>query len=132
MVQWLKHNAISGNLRKILQDFSDNQRQMVLLSGQVSWWASVTEGLPQGSILNLLFFLSYINYLLKGLSSKTKLFPNDNNNISRAFSCSRFILDSRLNFDDHFNSFLLRAPHKSFYNCRILITKDCFIPKTSQ
>ena len=73
----LEENGVSGNLRNILQDFLENWKQRVLLNGQVSSWAGITAGVPQGSILRQLFFLIYINDFSKDLSSRAKLLVHD-------------------------------------------------------
>ena len=48
-----------------------------MLDGQVSAWASVNAGVPQGSILDPLSFLIYIDDLSHNLSSNVKLFADD-------------------------------------------------------
>ena len=49
---------MSGNLRKILQDFLDNREQRAVLNGYLSW-ANATTGIHQDSILGLLLLSSY-------------------------------------------------------------------------
>ena len=60
----LKQNGISGNLLELFKSFLKNRKQRVVLNGQISSWANVSAGVPQGSILDHLFFLIYINDLL--------------------------------------------------------------------
>ena len=48
-----------------------------MLNGQVSAWASLNAGVSQGSILDPLLFLVYINDLSDNLSSNVKLFADD-------------------------------------------------------
>ena len=73
----LEQNGISCDLLHILIDFISNRKQRVVLNGQVSAWASVNAGVPQGSILGPLLFLIYINNLSDNLSSNVKLFADD-------------------------------------------------------
>ena len=54
-----------------------NRKQRVMLNGQVSAWASVNAGVPQGSILGPLLLLIYINDLSDKLSCNVKLFADD-------------------------------------------------------
>ena len=49
---------------KLLQSFVYGRHQQVLLNCQFSTWLPVPAGVPQGSILDPLFFLNYINELL--------------------------------------------------------------------
>ena len=57
--------------------FHHNGKQRVVLNGQCSSWASITAGVPQGSLLGPLLFLININGLSKNLSSNPKLFADD-------------------------------------------------------
>ena len=63
LIYKLKQNGISGKLLNIIKDFLDSRKQRVVLNGQYLSWASITAGVPQGSILGSLFFLIYITDL---------------------------------------------------------------------
>ena len=60
----LKQNGISGKLLNLIKDFLKNKKQRVA-------------GVHQGSILESLLFLMYINDLTNYLSSRAKLFADD-------------------------------------------------------
>ena len=49
----------------------------MVISGQASEWASVTSGVPQGSILGPLLFLLYVNDIGAEIHSHTRLFADD-------------------------------------------------------
>ena len=51
-----------------LISFLENRFQRVVLNGQTSLWEQVLANIPQGSILEPLFFLIYINNLSINLS----------------------------------------------------------------
>ena len=72
--------GISGQLYNLLGNFLSGRFQRVILNGQTSSWRPVLAGVPQGSILDPLLFLFYINDLPNELRSSAKLFA-DNNSI---------------------------------------------------
>ena len=57
----LKHNGILGDLLSLLIDFLRNKNERVILSGQSSHWANINADSPQGFILDLFYFLIYID-----------------------------------------------------------------------
>ena len=57
--------------------FQEIKKQRVVLNGQTSSWADVNARVPQGSILDPLLSLIYINDLVDALSSNSKLFADD-------------------------------------------------------
>ena len=73
----LEQNGISRDLLSIRIYFLSNRKRRVVLDGQVSAWASVNAGVPQGSILDPLSFLIYIDDLSHNLSSNVKLIADD-------------------------------------------------------
>ena len=60
-----------------MEDFLAYRYQRVVLNGQVSKWAAVNLGVPQGSIFDPLLFLIYVNDLSNELSSNPRHFAVD-------------------------------------------------------
>ena len=56
----LKSVGVSNSLLRLIECFLYNRFQRVLLNDEASEWLSFKAGLPQGSILGLLFFLSIL------------------------------------------------------------------------
>ena len=65
----LKENRMTGNLLNVITDFLYQRKRRVVLNRQHSSWTNVEAGVPQGSILESLFFQIYINDLFNGLTS---------------------------------------------------------------
>ena len=61
-----------------------------VLNGQYSSWASVKSGVPQGLILDPLFFLIFINDLSDNLVSNPKLFADDTSLFSVVQDITKF------------------------------------------
>lgn len=59
---------ISGSLLTLLESFLQNRFHKVLLNGQASDWLPAEPRVLQGSIVDTLFFLIYINDLSDNLS----------------------------------------------------------------
>ena len=73
----LKQNDISGNLSNVITDFFYQMKQRIVFNGQYSSWTNIKAGVPQGSLLETLYFLIYINNLSDDLTSNSKLFGDD-------------------------------------------------------
>ena len=73
----LRLKRISGNLLKFMEDFLAIRYHRIVLNWQVSKWAAVKAGVPQGSIYGLLLFLIYNNNLSNELSPNPRLYADD-------------------------------------------------------
>ena len=73
----LKGYGIKGKIYDRIKDFLCNRKQWVVINGKFSHWIHVTSGIPQGSVLGLILFLIFINYLPDVLNCCMKLFADD-------------------------------------------------------
>ena len=69
--------GIRGNILNWIKDFLANRTQSVILNGSNSHNITVSLGVPQGSVLEPILFLAYINDLLKQVRSRVRLFADD-------------------------------------------------------
>ena len=73
----LKSYGISEGLLNLIISYLSNRKQRVVLNGKCSKWSLIRAGVAQGSVLGPLFFLIYINDLVKNVSSDARLFADD-------------------------------------------------------
>ena len=59
----LKHNGISSSLLKFFESYLHNRKQHVVLKGSFSDYSVIQSGVPQGSVLGPLLFLTYMKDL---------------------------------------------------------------------
>ena len=67
----VEHYGIRGRTLEWISDFLHSHTQSVLVDGQQSSESCVSSGVPQGSVLGPLLFLTYINDLPNCISSST-------------------------------------------------------------
>ena len=77
LIYKLRQVAISGEALAFTNSFLNSRSQCVICNGQSSNQLPIKAGVPQESILGLLFFFVYINDLLEKISSTVKLFADD-------------------------------------------------------
>ena len=73
----LHHYGIHDNLIRWIRVFLTERLQRVVVDGESSEWVPVTSGVPQGTVLGPLLFISFINDIVDGISSKIRLFADD-------------------------------------------------------
>ena len=73
----LERRGVSGNLLSLIKNFLTERNQRAILNGKSSSWRDISAGVPQDSILGLLFFPVYMNDLTKNFKCNVKLFADD-------------------------------------------------------
>ena len=73
----LDHLGIRGSTRDWIEGFLTDRQQNVVIDGQSSSSSTVISGVPQGTVLGPLLFLTYINDLPTHVTSNVRLFADD-------------------------------------------------------
>ena len=69
----LRHYGINGNIHNWIQSWLTTRCQCVVLDGESSFAVSVLSGVPQGTLM----FLLYINDIVHDIHSPLQLFTDD-------------------------------------------------------
>ena len=77
LLKKLDASGVRGNIHKWLTTYSTNRTQRVIVDGRSSGEDPVLSGIPQGTVLGPLMFLTYINDITLDLTSQIKLFADD-------------------------------------------------------
>jgi hypothetical protein len=77
LLRKLHHYGVRGPLLSWTDHFLTQRSQRVVIDGQSSEWVPVTSGVPQGTVLGPLLFLTFINDIPTGITSKLRLFADD-------------------------------------------------------
>ena len=70
-------HGIDGNLLKWIESFLTGRKQRVNVNGEMSSWADVHSGIPQGSVLGPILFIIFINDLPDVVECYVKIFADD-------------------------------------------------------
>ena len=73
----LQMHGVQGKTLSWIQSFLVGRTQSVVLEGECSDEVPVSSGVPQGSVLGPILFLSYINDLPDNVQSQVRLFADD-------------------------------------------------------
>ena len=73
----LKLKAHCNDVINWIEKWLTHRKQRVIEDGEISNWKSVLSGVPQGSVLDPILFLIYINDLEDDISSKVLKFADD-------------------------------------------------------
>jgi len=69
--------GVTGKLLDWIKNFLSGRRQRVVVNGELSAWADILSGIPQGSVLGPILFVIFINDLPDVVRSTTKIFADD-------------------------------------------------------
>ena len=73
----LQAYGVSGLLLQWFRSFLTTREQRVVINGHSSDWSHVSSGVPQGSILEPLLFIVYVNNISSVVQSNVKMFADD-------------------------------------------------------
>ena len=77
LIYKLHNYGVKGKTLSWIKSFLDNRTRTVVTEGKQSRTAPVTSGIPQGSVLEPILFLAYINDLPDNITSQVRLFADD-------------------------------------------------------
>ncbi len=74
----VKQFGIDGDVHISIENWlSNKKKQRVVINGTISDWTPLTSGVPQGSVLELVLFIIYINDIDVGLKNIISNFAID-------------------------------------------------------
>jgi hypothetical protein len=73
----LKSFGIKGNLIGWFSSYLSNRKQKVVVPGATSRWNFIRAGVPQGSILDPILFLIFVNDIVANIKANIRLFADN-------------------------------------------------------
>ena len=95
----LKSYSVEVELLSLLKNYLQNREQRVVLNVQTSGWRKIHSGIPQGYVLGPLLFLIYINDLLDGIISMSKIFVDDKSLFSKVLDINKSVIELNTDFE---------------------------------
>ena len=77
LVNKVKAHGIGITIWRWIEAWLSDRSQRVVINGHASGWATVTSGVPQGSVLGPTLFVIYINDIDDGITSSLLKFADD-------------------------------------------------------
>ena len=77
LVNKVKAYGIGNNIWRWIEAWLSDRSQRVVINGHASGWATVTSGVPQGSVLGPTLFVIYVNGIDDGITSSLLKFADD-------------------------------------------------------
>ncbi len=63
----VKDLGITGNAHDLIKNWLSNRKQSFVINGTASYWAPVTSGVPQGTVLRPVLFIIYVHAIDVGM-----------------------------------------------------------------
>jgi len=77
LMRKLEHYGVTGKVNKWISKFLQHRKQSVVVEGSISSPVDVDSGVPQGTCLGPILFLTFINDISYGVQSSVRLFADD-------------------------------------------------------
>ena len=77
LLQKLSAYGIEGKVLCWIADFLSDRKMRIMVRGEYSEWVDVISGVPQGSVLGHILFLSYVNDIPETVNCSIKMFADD-------------------------------------------------------
>ena len=96
----LRQNGINDKLLALLTNYLNNRKQRVVVGGSISQELNIVSGVPQGSILDPLLFILFINDLQPCVSANTNIaLYADDTKIWRTIDCEQDCIELQNDID---------------------------------